>query len=259
MPSLVELQERVYEAVTTHDSGSITLPLVGGVDPCKRIAIHRRHHELSLVSAIRDKFPATAWLIGEGVLNDAARCYVRLHRPERPCIAEYGETFPAYLQRQPRVREFPYVQDFAELEWHVAHVSIAVDRPWLSWSDIRRDACDTLLNARITLQPGLRWLQASWDVDQLMTAYLSDSTPDRFNMTNADVHVQIRGSRGTLALERIDPSTFIFRKALQQRQTLGDGAEAALDRDPGFDAGQALAALASAGLVTGVTPIGEGA
>jgi hypothetical protein len=259
MSSLIDLQDRVHLAVTNPDSSAVTLPLIGGTDARKRLIIHQRHYQVSLTTAIREKFPATAWLVGEGLVDDAAGRYVRAHPPERPCIAEYGETFPAFLARQPRAADLPYVQNFAELEWHLGHVSIAVDRPPVSWSEVAQHGSITLLNARVALQPGVRWLRASWAIDHLMTAYLTDSAPDTFLVACEDIHIQIRGARGALQFERIDPPTFAFRTALHADRTFGDAAEAALETDPGFDAGQALVALVSAGLVTGVTPILEGA
>ena len=254
MPSLIELQDRVHRAVTVPDSAVQTLPLVGGVDSPKRFAIHQRHYEVSLASVIREKFPATAWLVGEEVLDYAARRYVHAYPPTRPCIAEYADTFPRFIARQPRVRELPYVHNFAELEWHVGQVSIAIDRPSVSWPDVAQHGSSALLNARVALQPGVRWLHVSWDVDYLMAAYFRDSAPDTFVMTSADVHIQVLGARGGLDLMRVDPATYAFRTALRANRTVGDAAEAALSSDPGFDAGRALVTLVGEGLVTGLTP-----
>ena len=117
---------------------------------------------------------------------------------------------------------------------------------------------ETLLSARVVLQPGVRFLQARWAIDQLMTAYLTDSAPDTFVMERADVHMEIRGARGAVQFERVDPATCVFGTALLNKCTLAAAAENALERDSRFDAGRALAALVWAGLVTEVVPVIEG-
>jgi Putative DNA-binding domain len=258
MSSLVDLQARMRRAVTTCDPGALTLPLVGGTEPGKRLAIHQRHYEASLTTALREKFPATVWLLGEDLIDEATRGYVRTHPPRRPCIAEYGENFPAFLSNHVCAADLLYVPGFADLEWHLGQVSVAVDRPAMPWSDVVQLGSEGLMNAHVLLQPGLRFLYTRWAIDHLMTAYLTDSAPDTFVLDIQDIHIEIRGARGALQFERVDPATFAFRSALLGHRTLGDAAESALERDPDFDAGRALAALVSVGLVTDVAQPFEG-
>jgi len=89
MCSLADVQARVRQAVTGDGSLDAALPLVGGSEPARRLDIHRRHYELSLVTALRQRYPASAWLVGADVVTAAARAFVRVHPPQRPCIAEY--------------------------------------------------------------------------------------------------------------------------------------------------------------------------
>ena len=64
--------------------------LVGGLDPVKRLDIHRNHYETSLVSAMLGRFPATGWLVGPSSLHEAASAFVRRHPPTAPRVAAYG-------------------------------------------------------------------------------------------------------------------------------------------------------------------------
>jgi Putative DNA-binding domain len=247
MPSLADLQARVRQAVTVWDPDPVSSLLVGGLDPVKRLAIHRRHYEASLVTAVREKFPATAWLVGADRVTN-----VRSHPPQRPCIAEYGEDFPAFLARVERGPDLPYLQAFAELEWQVAQVSVAVDCAPVTWVEIMRLGADAVLNTRVALQPGLRYLRASWAIDRLMTTYLTGAEPEEFVLTEVATHIEVRGARGALWIESLDAGTFLFRSALVGGRTFGDAAEIALAGDPAFEAGKALTRLVAAGLVTGV-------
>src|SRR5260370_9183453 len=101
MPTLAELQSGVRDAVIEGKSTGIASLLVGGRDGRKRLEIHSRHYETSLVDALVGKFPATGWLVGAPFVTETARHYVHQRPPDVPCIAEYGEEFPQFLAERP--------------------------------------------------------------------------------------------------------------------------------------------------------------
>src|SRR5947209_3436575 len=89
MPSLLEMQRRMRDAVVADQAAGALLPLLtGGRDPSARLAIHRHHYQASLTRAILDKFPAVSWLAGERFATAAAQAFARAHPPAAPCIAE---------------------------------------------------------------------------------------------------------------------------------------------------------------------------
>ena len=168
MSSLAETQLRIRRAVVDGDTAGTALLLIGGRNPGRRLAIHARHYRASLVAAIRTKFPATAWLLGTPVLDEAAQEFVRRHPPATPCIAEYGEEFPGFLSTYLGAARAPYLCSFAELEWHLGQVAIAVDQPALALDAFSTLEINTLMDTSLMLQAGLRYLHASWPVDGLM-------------------------------------------------------------------------------------------
>ena len=257
MSSLAEVQARVREALTGSGALDGAMPLVGGIEPTKRLGIHRRHYESSLVASLRERYPASGWLVGADVLTEVARAFVRTNPPRRPCIAEYGHEFPAFLAQHHRLATSPYVQSFAELEWAVAQVSIAIDRAALSWPQLARLDAQALLPSRLLLQPGIRYQRSEWPIDELMTMYLRDSVPDTYTLHTSSRCLEIRGARGELRIDRLDPASFAFRQTLLDGRPLGDAAETALDCDQAFDAGQALIALVTAGMVIDVVQTNE--
>ena len=129
MPGLAELQSEMRQAVVLGKTAGIASALAGGRDALLRLEIHRRHYEASLMSALLGKFPATVWLAGRPFVANAARRYIRQFPPQAPCVAEYGETFPGFLAAGAGAERTPYLRQFAELEWHVGHVSIATGEP----------------------------------------------------------------------------------------------------------------------------------
>lgn len=259
MPPLAETQLHFRDAVVTGDASGITPLLTGGRYAEKRLAIHQRHYETSLVKALLGKFPATAWLVGTPFVTEAAKRFVHEHPPQAPCIAEYGEQFPRFLSECPGAERVPYLGEFAELEWHVGHVAIAVDRPAVAIEEFSAIDGDALPDTRLTLQSGLRYLQASWPIDELMKLYSTETAPERFELSPGDAWIEVRGARGEFHIGRLDAAEFIFRKSILELRSIGDAAELALDRNAAFDPGRALAALIHAGLVNAITrDVGRG-
>jgi hypothetical protein len=164
-------------ALVAGAAGSCADLLTGSDVPLRRFAVHTRHVHASLTRAIVERFPATVWLSGSALVNDAAAAFVRSHPPTRPCMAEYGETFPTFLGTWPGAAHLPYLAQFATVDWHLGRLALATDDP-----------------------PVI--LRLDWSLDELMAFFLSDRAPDAYVLRAETVWLEIRGARGELSLER---------------------------------------------------------
>ena len=252
MLQLAEIQRDLRHAVVAGDEPRIATLLTGGQNPLKRLQIHRRHHETSLVTALLGKFPATIWLVGSPFVTEAARHYVREDPPRKPCIAEYGEGFPRFLSTRSAAERVPYLEDFAWLEWHLGQVSIAVDQSHLALEELSAIPGDAVPGALMTMQTGLHYLDAAWPVDELMKLFLTDSAPSALQFEPEDVWIEVRGTRGEFRINRHTRGEFTFRKSVLEGRSMGEAAEAALDADATFDPGAALVRVVTEGLITGI-------
>lgn len=260
MPSLADVQSRMRDAVVLGaDADVVPLLEAGGRDPAARLAVHRRHYEASLVEALRRRFPGVIWLVGEDFVCAAAREFVRRHPPAAPCIAEYGEGFPDFVARHPGSLGLAYLASFARLEWFLAQVAQAVERPSLRLESLSGHGPEAMLDLVLWVQPGLRYLEASWPVDRLIALFVTGTAPELFALEPADVRLQIQGARGQFRIDRLDPATFAFRSAVADGLTLGEAAERAIEADASFDPGRGLAAMAGENLLVGATLGHQGA
>jgi hypothetical protein len=252
VPGLAEIQLRVRDAVVAGQTSALE-PLLAADDRSRtRFDIHRRNYEASLISALLEKFPASAWLAGTSFLTQAAMRYVHQHPPEAPCIAEYGGSFPEFLSKCPGAERVPYLLSFAELEWCLGHVAIEVDEPGIPQEAFRAIAPELLPDQTLLLRPGVRYLAAEWPVDDLMKLYLAETAPEYLSFEPAAVWLEIRGARGEFSLTRLAFCEFLFRQSVREGNSIGAAAERALDGDPSFDPATALACLIASGLVTGI-------
>ena len=258
MPALAEVQKQIRNALV-EGSREHALPiLLGGRSPAKRLAIHQRHYQASLVAALLAKFPGCAWLVGERLVTEAAQAFVRTCPPTAPCIAEYGLDFPRSLASHPGAQRLAYLQSFAELEWHLSHLAIAIELSAVAMDTLAAIDPERLADLALKLQPGVRYLAAAWPVDRLIELFLSESPPERFAFEPTPIALELRGARGTFQIKRVDAGTFAFRAALADGKSIGDAAERALDTDADFDPGQALATLVAENLVTALVPESTG-
>ena len=254
MLELADVQRGIREALVFGRNPAFSDMLVGGLDPAQRLMIHQRHYRTTLVSSLVTRFPATAWLVGSEFVAAAAESFVTEHPPSRPCIAEYGDAFPAFLGSRPTGRPVPYLQQFARLEWHIARVSLAVDRPPLLVDHLQALGLDVLATASLSLQPGVHYQRADWSIDELFSSYLSDVVPEQFALTPGEACIEVRGARGALRLERLAAGDFSFRAALASGVSLADAVTLAAAKEPGFDATQAIIGLMVGGLVAAIHP-----
>jgi hypothetical protein len=258
VPSLAELQTRIRDALVLGAVAEVAPLLVGGREPTARLAIHRRHYEASLVEAVLRRFPAVIWLAGDAFTRAAAADFVCCCPPAAPCIAEYAEGFPAFLARRAGAGHIPYLSWLARLEWHLGPVALAIAHPACGMEELSRYEAHRLPDLVLGTQPGLRYLEAPWPVDELIGLYVTEAAPEHYALEPLPVRLQISGARGSFRIDRLDVGTFAFRSAVAGGLALGEAAERALEADPNFDPGRGLAALIADGLATGAVLKQEG-
>jgi hypothetical protein len=254
--SVSEIQAGVRDALLTGQTSGLKGLLRGGVHPEKRLAIHQRHYRVSLVTSLLDRFPATGWLVGSDFIRTTADAFVSGVPPSRPCIAEYGEDFPAFLGQWPGASAVPYLHQFAALEWHLARVSLAVDLPPVAPADLQAIGPAGLADAPLSQQPGLHHARLDWALDELITLYLTDNPPDAFRLTPGPVFLEVHGSRGELRMTRLAPPEFAFRRAVAAGVTLAGAMELAAEVDPALDPGRIFVETLDLGLITSVLDSG---
>jgi hypothetical protein len=192
MHTLAEIQSGIRDAVVNGDDAAVVPLLLGGTRPEHRLAIHRRHYVASLTRALVERFPATVWLVGSELVTQVAAAFVREHPPSRPCIAEYGDSFPRYLGEHPAAVSLPYLAQFAELEWHLGRLALATNA-----------------------SSNVEYVHLEWALDELIGFYLTDTAPEAYALRQEDVWLEILGLRGELRMNRLSVDEFAVRVGAQ--------------------------------------------
>lgn len=246
---LADLQSQVATDVIEGTVRASSSLLTGGDNPARRFAIHSRHYATSLIRSLVERFAATVWLTGSELVTEAATGFVREHPPTRPCIAEYGDAFPAYLASYAGTR-LPYLEQFATVDWHLGRLAIAIDAP--SLQTLADGDPSRLGDARLTLQPGTEYVALDWSLDELIRFYLAGDAPNQYELRHELVWLELRGCRGELWLNRLPKGDYVFRQAVADGATLGYAAGFAGRADEDFEPGAGMLAMLHERLVTGV-------
>jgi len=256
MQSLAEFQRLMRGAVVDGDLAAVAQSLrADGRDVSRRLDVHRRHYHTSLIAAVMNRFPATAWLLGSPLVETAAAGFVRAHPPLAPCIAEYGDRFPAWLAQQTASARVPFVEAFATLDWQLGRLAVSADGTVLTPAQVSHLTEDEFADAVLSLQAGTYYLQSDWPIDTLVRTFLSRSEGEPPNFEAQPVWLEARGSRGAVSIDRLSEAEWVFRAELHHARPVGVAAERARQVQASFDPGTALAQLFAEALVTSISSI----
>lgn len=98
-----------------------------GAAAVKRFAVYRNNVVVSLVNALRTRFPAVEAIVGAEFFAGMARVFVTQHPPASPILMFYGDAFADFLAGFSPAAELPYLADVARLEAARTHAYHAAD------------------------------------------------------------------------------------------------------------------------------------
>lgn len=220
--------------------------LANGVDPERRLAIHRNHFATTLTEALAGVFEATRALVGESYFDSAALRFARAHPPTSPCLFEYGGAFPAALASAPGLAAHGYVADVARLEWAMHESFHAPAAEPLNPTRLAAVPPEDLAAVRLTAHPTLRLVSASFPVAQLWRSAL-DGAVDADALSGPASHLMLIRRAADVALEEVAPAMYSLIEAIAGGAALGE-ASAIAAANAEFDFGEALGACLNFGV-----------
>jgi hypothetical protein len=221
--------------------------------PERRFAVHRNNIVVSLVDALAERFPVVLRLVGEAFFRAMAGVHVRAAPPRSPILAEYGATFPSFIEGFEPARDLPYLADVARLDYAFGMAYHAADATPLTLGEIASFPAESVAEARIELHPSLQLVAsrhpivAIWRMNAL-GAPLRDE-----DLGRAQDALVARNGRDVGVWE-LPAGGRSFTCALAQGATVSEAAiKAAADTDA-FDLIASLAMLFSAGAIVAIEP-----
>jgi hypothetical protein len=145
-----------------------------GVDATRRIDVYAHAYFARLHDVLRDDYPALAAALGEAAFHDLAKLYLLAHPPRSFTLRFLGARLPAFLGSPAAVwfrERWPFAPDLAALEWAIADVFDAADRPVLARAALAALPAEAWPALRFELIAALRLLTLDWPVERLRGAH----------------------------------------------------------------------------------------
>ncbi len=224
---------------------------VTAADPAeveRRYAVYRNNVVVSLIEALRQRFPVVERLVGEEFAKAMLGAFVRAHPPRSPLMMSYGEELPTFLEGFPPVATLPYLADVARLEiargvaYHSADAQ-PIDPQRLS-SLAEADPKDLVLR----LHPGTAVLRSRFPIFTIWAANQPGAMGREIRMAAGEAVLVARRDL-TVVTRPLEPGVAAFVGALLQGTSFARAATTAIAADPQFDASRALAGLLSDRLI----------
>lgn len=227
-----------------------------GSDPLPRFNVYRNNVIVSLVDALAETFPVCQALVGEAFFRSMARSYVRESLPSSPVLARYGRDFPEFVESFAPARPVAYLADMARLEWHYLDAHHAADEEPLSAGALHDSlrAARTLHAVRLRCHPSLRVLDSAHAIASLWAAHQGTMDIGSVDPLQGECAWLLR-SGITVSVRRAAAAAGRWLGALSGGRSLGDALDAALERDPAFDAAGHLAELLRLGGIVAVNVV----
>ncbi|MCZ7658679.1 MAG: DNA-binding domain-containing protein [Xanthobacteraceae bacterium] len=217
-----------------------------GAPPVRRFAVYRNNVVVSLIEALRARFPAVARIVGPEFFAAMARLYAAAHPPASPVMMWFGEALPEFLASFPPARELPYLPDVARLEAAHTRAYHAADAAPV---DPARFAAlgEAAGAARVALHPSAAILRSAhpvvtiWAMNTGATplAPIADWRGEDALVMRPALDVEVRA---------LPPGGAAFLEGLAAGAPLAAAIEAGLHETAEFDVSRNLAGLIGAGL-----------
>src|SRR3974390_530709 len=120
-----QLEQHPHASYTAAFASSLLAPEratpVAGAGPAgkradKRYNVYRNNVTVSLIDALAAVYPAVQSITGVDFFRAMARFHIRATPPTSPLLFEYGQEFPAFIERYEHARPMPWLADTARLE-----------------------------------------------------------------------------------------------------------------------------------------------
>ena len=207
------------------DRGLFSTPPSGSMED--RWAIYRDAYVVRITEAIANDYAAIARILGPAAFGALCRRYLAAQPPNSHDIGRVGERFAAYVSGDALTEQLPFLPDLARFEWALAVAVVSDDITPLRWDRLAERGPVALSEAPLRLAPATRLIRSDWPLHDLL---LAKDTPD------GEIDIELVGR---------PESVLVWRKGLEVRWQVVDGAEAALIE--GARRGETLATLHDGG------------
>lgn len=218
-----------------------------GRDSERRLArfnIYRNNVFVTLIDVLEARFPAVSRLVGSEFFRPMARVYAG-EQPSRATLAEYGQSFPAFIAAFGPADDVPYLSDVARIEWARHEAFNARDAEPLTAAGFA--AIQPGPGTAIVLHPALSVVISDYPVCSIWEANAGQAAPLPLKLEDDGEAVLVTRPHHEVAVRRLDAGAARLIEALATGQTLGAAYDTVSAEAPDLDLEQVLVIMITAG------------
>lgn len=224
----------------------------------RRFAIYRNNVHSGLINALATSYPVVSQLVGFDFFQAMAQDFILEFPPKSPVMSTYGEQFADFVEGFAPACTVPYLADVARLERLCVQAFHAADAcpvdPHLLIRTLNNP--DSLGQLCLQLHPGVASLDSPYAIAALWTAHQPQGQIQGLDPHQPQSAVVLRNGL-RVEVFAVGCGCAAFVNGLKEGRTLELAACMALEADPEFDLGQALALLITHDAITGLHPTAE--
>lgn len=225
MPELLDFQDAFVAALSGQRS-ALSPWLAPGAGEAG-LAVYRNTIAKGCVDALAANFPTVLSMVGEDWFRAAAALFAREAPPTSAALLDYGEEFPAWLDRFPPAQDTPYLTGIAHLDRLRIESLFAAEALALTAETLATLAPEALAETRLLLHPSVRFAAFDAGLPSLWVA-AREGREDLELSENPEALLFAR-AKGAVMHRVIGEAETEFLRACRDGQTLAQAAERAGD------------------------------
>jgi Putative DNA-binding domain len=217
----------------------------------KRYNVYRNNVTVSLIEALASIYPAVQRITGPGFFRAMARFHLRETPPKSPLLFEYGRDFPDFIKRYEYALPMPWLGDTARIERAWLDAYHAADAEPLAGATLAAVPSERLVDVVFHVHPATQIVRSKYAAVTIFAANRGTDSPPEINAADAEDGLITRRHLDVI-VRHLPPGGAVFLQSLVEGRPLGAAAGAALEADPTFDLGVAIAGMLEAGAFTDI-------
>jgi len=239
--ALLDTAQPIPSGITAHNAAI----------PTGRFAVYRNNVAVSLVNALKSRFPVVEKIVGEEFFAAMARVFVLERPPRTPLLATYGDEFAGFNPTFRPARELAYLADVARLEAARTRAYHAADATPFGVAEFAAVDASAVGGIRIDLHPSAEIVRSPHPIVTIWAMNSGERDLAPIENWHGEDALVVRPYLD-VDVRLLPPGGAAFLLALAGARPLGEAAAAALADHPEFDLSRNLAGLIGSGLMRSI-------
>ncbi|WP_454717868.1 HvfC/BufC family peptide modification chaperone [Caulobacter segnis] len=246
MPELLDFQDAFVAALA--GSPSALSPWLAPGEGAAGLAVYRNTIAKGCVDALAANFPTVLSMVGEDWFRAAAALFAREAPPASAALLDYGEAFPAWLERFPPADDTPYLVGIAHLDRLWTEALFAAEAPVLTAEALSVLTPETLAETNLSLHPSVRFASFEAGLPSLWIA--AREGRDDLELSDQAQTLLLVRQGGAVTARVIGSAETAFLRAYRDGLTSTQAAQRVFEADPTANLASLFATLISEGVFT---------